>query len=107
MDYWTECISIAFNEEGISATPEQIEQVAGHVEGGHENYSMAHGYDVIESLVETNKDRTIASLKKEIADLEGQVIVYRKSVAMRRGVSESDVYLERYKPDRGDVMYND
>jgi len=40
-DYWTECVEISFEEAGISATPEQIEIVAGGVEGCHENYGMA------------------------------------------------------------------
>ena len=47
MDYWTECISTALDEAGIVATKEQIEIIVGAVEGGHENYGMAHGYDCI------------------------------------------------------------
>lgn len=41
MDYWKECVSIAMDETGLKATPEQIEYVAGAVESGHENYGMA------------------------------------------------------------------
>lgn len=40
-DYWTECIEISFEEAGIHATPEQINIVAGGVEGCHENYGQA------------------------------------------------------------------
>lgn len=41
-DYWDECIAIAFEEAGITATREQGEYVAGAVQGSHENYGMAH-----------------------------------------------------------------
>ncbi len=40
-DYWTECIETAFEENGITATPEQIDAVAGDVEVCHDNYGMA------------------------------------------------------------------
>lgn len=40
-DYWTECIEIAFDENGITATPAQIEATAGDVEGCHDNYGLA------------------------------------------------------------------
>lgn len=95
MDYWRECIDIAFDEAGIEATDEQREEVAGAVEGGHENYSMAHGYDVQRSPVETEKDRVIARLKAEIARLEQDIDIYRSSVARRNRVPEREVYLER------------
>ena len=95
MDYWKECIDIAFDEAGIEATEEQREEVAGAVEGGHENYGMAHGYDVQRSPVESDKDREIKRLKAEIARLEQDVDIYRGSVARRNGVPERDVYLER------------
>lgn len=47
MDYWKECIEEAFEDAGIKATQEQIETVTNWVEGAHDNYSMAHGYDVM------------------------------------------------------------
>lgn len=56
MDYWKECIEIAFEDAGITATKEQIELVAGAVEGGHENYGMAFGHDCIPNpLLHENK----------------------------------------------------
>lgn len=39
--YWYETIAEAFCEEGIKATPEQIDSVAGFAENAHENYGMA------------------------------------------------------------------
>ncbi len=46
-DYWADGITDAFEEAGIVATPEQIELVIGAVEGGHENYGLAHGHECI------------------------------------------------------------
>ena len=71
MDYWRECIDIAFDEAGIEATEAQREE-AGAVEGGHENYGMAHGHDVQRSPVD-DKDREIARLKAEIERLEQDI----------------------------------
>lgn len=52
MDYWTECISEALGEAGISASKEQVDVVAGWVEGAHENYGMAHGHHTIPNPLE-------------------------------------------------------
>jgi len=95
MDYWRECIDIAFDEAGIEASEAQREEVAGSVEGGFENYGMAHGHDVIASPVESQKDRQIANLKAEIARLEQDIDIFRSSVARRNRVSEDRVYLDR------------
>ena len=40
-DYWTECVETAFENEGIKATPKQIDGVAGAFEGAHDNYGLA------------------------------------------------------------------
>lgn len=40
-DYWDECVAIAFEEAGITATKEQREYVAGAVESSHEHYEQA------------------------------------------------------------------
>lgn len=95
MNYWKECIDIAFDDAGISATDEQRAEVADAVAGGHENYGMAHGYECISSPVETEKDRLIASLKAEISRLQQDIDIYRSSVARRNRVSESNIYLDR------------
>ena len=39
--YWRECVEIALNDVGITATPEQIQEIAWSVQGGHENIGMA------------------------------------------------------------------
>lgn len=100
MDYWRECIAEAMEDAEVVATKEQIDIIASWAEGAHDNYSMAKGYDVIQSPVETEKDRKINSLKDEIKSLNDSIHTYRKSVAIRRNVSIQDVHIEN-----GDVIY--
>ena len=99
-DYWQECVEIGLEEAGISATKEQVDILVGSVEGGHEHYGMAHGYDVIESPVRSEIDEIKARHKREIDDLNKEVGCYRAGVARRRNCDPGDVYLEG-----GDVMY--
>ena len=65
MDYWGECIEEAFDDAGISATKEQIQNVAGWVESAHENYGMAHGYDCISSYTSIENKQLKAELQRE------------------------------------------
>lgn len=44
MNYWEECISVAFDEAGITATNEQIKRVANDVEIAHDNHDIYRGY---------------------------------------------------------------
>lgn len=94
MDYWKECIEAAFNDAGIEATPEQIEAVAGDVECGHENYGMAFGHDAIPNPMHLEVRNLEQHHAREIRELEGQISVFRRSVARRRGIRECDVYIE-------------
>ena len=41
IEYWKECVSIGADECGAELTDEQLDYIAGSVEGGHENYGMA------------------------------------------------------------------
>lgn len=65
MDYWEECISIALEECGLSATKEQINDIAGAVEGAHENYGMAFGYDAIPNPLQEENRKLQAEIKAE------------------------------------------
>jgi len=106
MDYWKECISEAFEDAGIAATDEQIENVAGWAESAHDHYGQAFGH-ARQSPVETTKDREIAELKRQIKELEGDISIFRRSVARRKNVSEANVYLERHRHGVGDVMFSE
>lgn len=61
-DYWLETIACSFEENGITATEEQIKAVAADVEISHENYGTYTGEDCIPNpqLAE------IENLKKEL-----------------------------------------
>lgn len=39
--YWQECIESAFDEHGVTASPEQINAIASDIEDAHECYGMA------------------------------------------------------------------
>ncbi len=65
MDYWNECIAEAFEDAGIIATKEQIENVAGWVDGAHENYGMATGNDVANANFISDEARELERLKGE------------------------------------------
>ena len=41
IEYWKECVSIGADDCGAELTDEQLDCIAGSVEGGHENYGMA------------------------------------------------------------------
>jgi len=64
-NYWEECISEAFEEAKLKATPEQIDIVASWVEGAHENYGMAHGHDCIPNPLQLENEKLKKELKKE------------------------------------------
>lgn len=66
MNYWEECISIAAEECGLTLTDEQLKYLTDAVEGGHENYGMAHGYDCIPNPIESQAKSELQSLKRQM-----------------------------------------
>jgi hypothetical protein len=98
-DYWEECIAEALEDAKVSATGDQIAIIAGWVEGAHENYGMAHGYDSIPNPMISEIEMLKADHRRYIAEKDCQIECFRRSVARRRNVDISDVYL-----DGGDVM---
>lgn len=65
MNYWEECITEAADDCGAKLTKEQIDCIAGWVEGAHENYGMAHGHDAIPSPQTLEVQRLERELKTE------------------------------------------
>ncbi len=84
MGYWKECIEEAFEDADITATKEQIDIVAGWVEGGHDNYGMAHGYDAIPDPINTEVERLRKEIDKINERRERQLNGVRKGVARLR-----------------------
>lgn len=70
MNYWEECIRIAFSDAHIVASEDQIKEVIGCVAGAHDNYSMYHGHDVANKNFISDDKRALETLKKEISDKE-------------------------------------
>jgi len=66
MNYWEECIKESFEESGIKATDDQINNVASWVEGAHENYGLATGEDVWNANFISDEARELTELKKSI-----------------------------------------
>jgi hypothetical protein len=77
MNYWEECIYSAADECGLSLTKAQAECLAGAVEVGHENYGMAHGYDVIGRPSENQAQAELRELKLEIQKKKDWVLSTR------------------------------
>ena len=65
MNYWEECILDALEEAGVKATKEQIDMIVSAVEGAHETYDMAHGYDCIPNPANTELSNELNRLKQE------------------------------------------
>ena len=101
MDYWTETISLAFKDSGITATDEQIKAVAECAEVAHDNYGIGHGYYAIQNPENKEIEILKKAHKEAIKEMQRQIDCYRKSVAIRRGVKKEDVYLD----EQGNVIY--
>ena len=77
MDYWRECIDIAAEEIGLVLTDEQAQALADSVRGGHENYGMAHGHDMIGNYAESSAERELRELKRKNEEREQWIISTR------------------------------
>lgn len=62
MNYWQEAVSCALDEAGVTATDDQINQIARSIEISHDCYGMAHGHDCIPNPTVLENEK----LKKEL-----------------------------------------
>ena len=67
MDYWREAVDCALDDAGVTATEQQREEIAGVMEGSHENYGMASGHDVASANLSAAQDREKEDLERELA----------------------------------------
>lgn len=65
-DYWVETVMSSFEEHGICADAEQIERVAGDMQGSSENEGMAFGDDVAHQNLAGEHERELARLRKKL-----------------------------------------
>src|ERR1700722_10749454 len=64
-NYWKTCVEEAVDELAISATPQQLKDLAEWIEGAHDNYGMAHGHDCIPNPLRLENEQLKHSLKIE------------------------------------------
>lgn len=93
LEYWIETVKSSFDENGICATFDIIEKVATDMLNSSECQSMA--FPTPDSPKESSQ---VTALKKkhaeDIKEYERRESIFIKSVANRRGVDASDVYIE-------------
>ncbi len=65
-DYWDEAVRIALDDVGLKASDEQIQEIAGSMEGSHENYGQSMGHDVASANLVSADKSEIARLKREL-----------------------------------------
>lgn len=101
MDFWKEVVSEAFDDAGIKASDDQIGTVASWVESAHDNYGTYTGSEFIPNPLEAEIKKIEAAHKREIAEIENEVEVYRNSVSRRRNIPSNQIYIED-----GKVLYD-
>ena len=101
MNYWNECVAEALCDAKIEATDEQIDPIAGWVEGAHENYGMYTGQDCIPNPLLEEIEAVKRAAEKQASDHEKQLRGVCDGVAFRRGVSKDSVNID----DKGHVTY--
>ena len=67
-EYWKLCVEEAFSEAGIEATDEQINTVAGVVEGGHEVFGEMTGLDVANKNFHQKEASDLETARSELAE---------------------------------------
>lgn len=65
-DYWTEHAEIAMDEAKLSASPEQIQAIAGVIESAHEFFGQSMGHDVANRNWHESKEQEVKDLKQEL-----------------------------------------
>lgn len=66
MNYWEEAFCAALEEANIQLpSQELIERASKVIEGAHENYGMAHGYDCIPNPLIIENEKLTKELKVE------------------------------------------
>lgn len=63
--YWIDCAAEALDQAEISATPEQIKEVARWIESGYECYGESHGHHFIPNPESERADKAEKALKTE------------------------------------------
>lgn len=93
-NYWLESVSSAFDEYNIPHLPDEaMKRFAEDMQNASEMQGQAFGYDAIPNPRNAEHDAKVRSLEVRIKELEGQVSIFKQSVADRRGVRAENVYI--------------
>ena len=97
---WHELISNTIEECGAEMDDSTIKAIVETIEGAIENMLMIDGCPATVRIDGDKLQRRIRELEEEVASLQRQVKAYRSSIAQRRNVSETEIYVED-----GNVFY--
>lgn len=100
-DFLFDAVKESLEESGETLTDDAIDNVVAWVQGCYENKSQMMGDPVDSSSVTSEIDQLKRDHKREIDELEKREIIYRQSVATRRKVDISSVYI-----DGDEVVYD-
>ena len=65
---------IAMDEAEIIATPEQLERIAGVIEGAHESYGQEMGHDVASTNLKAHRDQELEAVNRELEAERNKVV---------------------------------
>jgi hypothetical protein len=101
LNYWIESVSCSLEENDITVSAETLEKIAKDMMNSAECQGQAFGHDAIPNPRNSEMEELKRKYEARIKELEARDLVFRESVANRRGVRSENVYIEH-----GSVMYD-
>lgn len=101
LNYWIESVACSLEEQGVSLPQETIKAIAKDMINSAECEGMAFGHDAIPDPLNAEIEQLKKGYESRIKELEARDLVFRESVAVRRGVKVENVYIQN-----GSVMYD-
>lgn len=95
LNYWIEAVSCAFDEYNIPHLPtEAMKRFAEDMQNASEMQGQAFGLDAIPNPKNSEIEELKKKHEKEKKEWEQREMIYKQSVANRRGVNVQNVYIE-------------
>lgn len=105
LDYWTEGVACALEEAGVTATAEQIKEVAGILEGYNDNIGTAfpnpggYGCDYVKRPSIEELQSKIKRLEEELKSQEKVSDAWKESFARIRRVRKDEIFMGNLGPE--------